>query len=55
MERGERTRLPVNDAFNARTTRPLINVGYADRWILDFLHIHRWLSCVFVALDSYLL
>ena len=49
------TRLAVNSAFNACMTRPLINVGYPDRWILDSSHIHRWLSCVFLALDSHLL
>ena len=42
-------------AFNARTTRPLINAGYPDRWILDSSHIHRWTSCVFSALDPHLL
>ena len=44
-----------NDTFNARTTRPLINVGYPDCWIMDFSNIHRWPSCLFLALDLCLL
>ena len=52
---GEMTRLLVNGAFNARTTRPLINIGYPDRWILDSSHALHWPSCVFLALDPHLL
>ena len=48
--RGEMTHFLVNGAFNAHTTRPLINVGYPDRWILDSSNIHRWPSCLFLAL-----
>ena len=55
MACGEAPRFPVNGAFNARTIRSLINVGYPHRWILDSSNIHCWLSRLFLALDPYLL